>query len=128
VSDQIGCGKVTFLYRLYDASDDLLYAGITTSVERRLSEHRPKHWYAQVTRVEVDEFPSRWRAVLAECLAGHGRHGVLPGGIGKGLAASMTESELAEAAAHPVYARWTESSLARQWGLPVQRIRELHSR
>lgn len=128
MSDQVGCGTATYLYRLYDAAGALLYAGITTSVERRLSEHRPKPWYAEVARVETDEYPTRWRAVLAEWTAGHGRHGVLSGGIGKGLAASMTPDELAEAAAHPAYARLADGTLARQWGLPVRQIRELRSR
>jgi len=127
VSDQIGSNKVTYHYRLYDASGALLYAGVTTSVTRRLTEHRGKPWYGEVARVEADEHPARWRAMLAECAAGKGRHGVLPGGIGKRLAASMTEAELAEAAAHPVYARWADGSLARQWGLPVQQIRELRA-
>jgi hypothetical protein len=125
VSDQIGSTRVTYHYRLYNAFDALLYAGVTTSVKRRLSEHQGKPWYKEVARVETDEYPARWRAMLAECVSGHGRHGVLPGGIGKKLAASMTEDELAEAAAHPAYARWADGSLARQWGLPVQLIRDL---
>lgn len=127
MSDQIGRDTVTYLYRLYDSSGALLYAGITTNVTRRIAEHRPKPWFAEVARVETDEYPARWRAALAECLTGHGRHGVLPGGIGKGLAASMTPGELAEAASHPVYSKWSDGALARQWGMPVQSVRELRA-
>ena len=125
MSDQIGRGRATYLYRMYDQAGALLYAGITTSVKRRLEEHRPKCWYREVARIETDEYPTRWRAALAECTSGHGRYGTLPGGIGKGLAASMSEMELAEAAAHPVYANLSDGSLARQWGISVQKIREL---
>jgi hypothetical protein len=126
VSDQIGRNKRTYLYRLYDISGALLYAGITTSVKRRLAEHRMlKQWYPDVARIETDEYPSRWRAALAELSVGHGRHGRLPGGIGKVMAGSMTEAELAEAASHPAYASWASGVLARQWGIPVHRVREL---
>jgi hypothetical protein len=125
MSDQIGRGTATYLYRLYDSSDELLYVGVTTNVERRMSEHRPKPWYARVARFQVDEYPTRWRAVLAECVAGHGQHGILPGGIGKAMAASMAREELTEAAAHPAYAHLTDGLLARQWGIPVQHVREL---
>jgi|tagenome__1003787_1003787.scaffolds.fasta_scaffold20525752_3 hypothetical protein len=127
MSDQIGRNATTYHYRLYDAAGSLLYAGITTSVERRIAEHRPKRWYIEVASIETDEYPTRWRAVLAECVTGHGRYGLLPGGIGKGLAASMTDAELAEAAAHPAYRRWNDGALARQWGVPVQRVRRLRS-
>jgi hypothetical protein len=127
MSDQIGHSAITYHYRLYDAAGVLLYAGVTTSMKRRLAEHRRKYWYSEVARVETDEYPARWRAMLAEFLGGHGRYGILPGGIGKGLAASMTDEELTEAAAHPTYARWSDGTLARQWGLPVMRIRSLRT-
>ena len=128
MSDQIGRAATTHLYRMYDSTGLLLYAGITTNVERRLSEHRSsKTWYRSVARVETDEYGSRWRAALAELSAGRSRHGVIPGGIGKGLAASMTDAELTEAAAHPTYARLADGILARQWRLPVQKIRELRA-
>jgi hypothetical protein len=129
MSDQIGRATVTHLYRLYDSAGALLYAGISTNVDRRLSEHRmSKRWYRSVARVETDEYQSRWRAALAELSAGRGRHGIIPGGIGKGLVANMTDEELSEAAAHPAYARRSDGTLARQWGLPVRQIRELRTR
>lgn len=128
MSDQIGVDRTTHLYRLYDASDALLYAGIATDVKRRLAEHRSsKSWFGQVARVEAEEYASRWRAALAELSAGRGRYGHLPGGIGKKMATSMTEQELSEAAVHPAYAKWSDGILARQWGLPVQLIRELRA-
>lgn len=128
MSDQIGRATITHLYRLYDSAGVLLYVGISTNVERRLAEHRMlKHWYRSVARVKTDEYESRWRAALAELSAGRGRHGIIPGGIGKGLAASMTDEELSEAAAHPAYACRSDGTLARQWGLPVMRIRSLRT-
>jgi predicted GIY-YIG superfamily endonuclease len=73
VSDQIGHTSRCHLYRLRDASGALLYVGVTTDVNRRLAEHRmSKSWAEEIARVEVDDYPSRWRAALAERAAARG--------------------------------------------------------
>lgn len=41
------------LYRIYDASDQLLYVGISYSAIERLAKHKvTQHWFASVARVE----------------------------------------------------------------------------
>lgn len=125
MSDQIGHDKTWYVYRMYDIGGRLLYAGSTTSVPRRAAEHRPRAWYQEVSRVEVDEYQGRWRAALAERVAGPGRHGGLRGGIGKALAAAMNDEELAEAMSHAAYAKEGNEALARAWGISIHRVRQL---
>ena len=125
MGDQIGSNVPWFAYRLYGANNRLLYSGSTNNLERRFYEHRGHRWWADIARVEVDEFPSRWRAALAERLAGKGEHGWIRAGIGKGIAASMTDEELVEAIQHPAYARFGDISIANRWGIPVAKIRRL---
>lgn len=132
MSDQIGYGRQWFAYRCYDAHGQLLYSGSTSSVERRMKEHRHvtgRRWIAQVARVEVEEFNSRWRAALAERSYAPGRFGTIPGGIGKALAASLSDDELIEALSHPAYREnATPYTVGVQWGLGMQRAREIWER
>ncbi|MEV6833504.1 GIY-YIG nuclease family protein [Streptomyces sp. NPDC051133] len=60
--------KPTCLYRLYDASGRLLYAGITASIARRWKEHRTEHsgWWPQVTERRVVWYLERGHAWYAE--------------------------------------------------------------
>lgn len=128
MSDQIGHDKPCFMYRLYDSTGRLLYAGSTTDVKRRMAEHKmSKFWYADVSRVEADEYPSRWRAALAERDTGRGKYGGLPGGISKGIAAAMSDEELMEALSHPAYADWGSEAIARTWGIKIGKVRELRA-
>ncbi|MFE3654099.1 hypothetical protein ACFXO2_41085 [Streptomyces sp. NPDC059152] len=77
--------------------------------------------------MEVDEYQGRWRAALAERAAGPGRHGRLRGGIGKSLAASMRDEELAEAMSHAAYAKEADEALSRAWGISIHKVRQLQA-
>lgn len=125
MGDQIGSNVPWFAYRLYDAKDCLLYSGSTNNLKRRFREQKGRSWWGDVARVEVEEFPARWRAALAERLAGKGKHGWVCGGIGKGIAAAMTDAELIEAIQHPAYRSWGDIHFALSWGIPVAKIRAL---
>ncbi|WP_131769531.1 GIY-YIG nuclease family protein [Candidatus Protofrankia californiensis] len=60
----------TFLYRLYDAADTLLYVGITSNTKNRFSHHAGnKPWWTEVARTTVDEYPTRADAATAEAAA-----------------------------------------------------------
>lgn len=59
----------TALYRLYDASDQLLYVGITNNLERRWREHRRDRrdtWWPDVTHKVIEWLPSRRAAQAVE--------------------------------------------------------------
>lgn len=57
----------TALYRLFDANDALLYAGIAFDPKARWLDHRrDKPWWPEVHRKQVDWFPSRERAAAVE--------------------------------------------------------------
>lgn len=128
MSDQIGRDVTTHVYQLFDGAGGLLYTGIATDVKRRLAEHRmSKNWYSEVARVDTATYSCRWRAALAELSSGRGKYGVIGGGIGRKMAASMTDDELAEASRHRVYSRLTDVSLARHWGISVSAIRHIRS-
>lgn len=127
MSDQIGYNKPCFAYRAYGSDGRLLYAGITTDVDRRMQEHRGKRWHSAMARLQVDEYPSRWRAALAERAAGRGSTGSLRGGVGKALAAVMTEAELAEVITHRTYAHCGDEFFARSWGMKIAKIRALRA-
>lgn len=58
------------LYRHFDAEGRLLYVGITSSTFRRMRQHKHNSsWYEQVTRIEIERFPSREAARQAEMVA-----------------------------------------------------------
>lgn len=54
-----------YLYRIYSA-DVLLYVGVTVDPEGRMSKHRMRPWWPQVTKVELQPGASRESALLAE--------------------------------------------------------------
>lgn len=57
----------TALYRLYDASGDLLYVGITFHPPRRWTQHKAKQgWWPEVNRKDIQWFDTRIAASRAE--------------------------------------------------------------
>lgn len=57
----------TYLYRLYNSSDELLYVGITKDLFSRLSAHRDsKSWWSEVDYYSVKEFRTREEAEALE--------------------------------------------------------------
>lgn len=55
------------LYRHFDAQGDLLYVGMSLSAVNRLSGHKSaSKWFAEIARVEVENFASREEAAFAE--------------------------------------------------------------
>jgi predicted GIY-YIG superfamily endonuclease len=57
----------TFLYRLYDSEDQLIYVGVSKSAVRRLEQHlRDKPWADQIARQTAQAYPSRDAAIEAE--------------------------------------------------------------
>jgi predicted GIY-YIG superfamily endonuclease len=57
----------TALYRLYDAEDQLLYIGISSSPTRRWRQHeRDKGWWPQVAKLVMVWLDSRLDAQSAE--------------------------------------------------------------
>lgn len=58
------------LYRFYDASDVLLYVGITADLPTRISTHRKeKPWWTRVAHISVEQFETRTEALNAEATA-----------------------------------------------------------
>lgn len=58
------------LYRFYDANGDLLYVGITGSVQIRMSQHRrTQPWWDLVATMTVQRFDSRRDSEIAERVA-----------------------------------------------------------
>jgi predicted GIY-YIG superfamily endonuclease len=55
------------LYRHFDKSGALLYVGISLSAIQRLGQHKDNaHWFCQITRVEIENYPTRAEARDAE--------------------------------------------------------------
>jgi predicted GIY-YIG superfamily endonuclease len=55
------------VYRLYSATDDLLYVGITNSIIHRFGQHlATKPWFPEVSRATFQHFASRVEAHEAE--------------------------------------------------------------
>jgi predicted GIY-YIG superfamily endonuclease len=67
---EVGDELPTALYRFYDASDALLYVGITGELKTRFAQHAAdKRWWAKVARKTVEWHPTRQAASLAELAA-----------------------------------------------------------
>lgn len=63
-------GEPTSLYRMWGDGERLLYIGITRRGHMRIWNHaRDKEWWRQVIRVDVEHYPSRDDAALAEARA-----------------------------------------------------------
>jgi predicted GIY-YIG superfamily endonuclease len=55
------------LYRHFDEWDNLLYVGISLSTIQRLSQHKNQsHWFNSISKVTIEQFPSRREALEAE--------------------------------------------------------------
>lgn len=60
----------TTVYRFFDASDRLLYVGVTHRARQRIADHAAdKDWWADVVRATFEHFPSRHEALKAEARA-----------------------------------------------------------
>lgn len=61
---------MTYLYRLYDVHEQLLYVGITVDLPKRLEKHkRDKSWFEDVAELRTESFESREKAAAAELVA-----------------------------------------------------------
>lgn len=55
------------LYRMFDASSDLLYVGISASAAARFGQHAgEKSWWSEVRTITVEHFAARHEALTAE--------------------------------------------------------------
>ena len=66
---QVGRGDMSMhtLYRFYDASDTLLYIGITGNMPARMAQHRAdKSWWPEVSVIRLEQFQSRAELQSAE--------------------------------------------------------------
>jgi hypothetical protein len=59
----------TSLYRHYNATGELLYVGISLSAINRLYEHKNSVWFADITKVDIEQFETRMLAIDAETIA-----------------------------------------------------------
>lgn len=58
------------LYRHFDSNGELLYVGISLSSVARLAQHRRSSvWFDRIKRVEIEAFPTREAAIMAESRA-----------------------------------------------------------
>lgn len=65
----------TALYRFYDEDDRLLYVGITSDTRGRFKQHASsKPWWSQVTTRELEWYPTREDAAVAEVVAIRAEH------------------------------------------------------
>lgn len=60
--------RPTALYRMRDKNGRLLYVGISFTAMKRIEDHKAKRgwWFNDVTRIDVEWFPTRGRAEDAE--------------------------------------------------------------
>jgi excinuclease UvrABC nuclease subunit len=62
-----GDGPETYLYRIYDVLENLIYVGISKDLAGRLANHsRITTWWHAAYRVEYDVYPTRAMASRAE--------------------------------------------------------------
>jgi predicted GIY-YIG superfamily endonuclease len=63
--------RPTLVYRLYDESGSLLYAGMTVDPVARFRHHRNRHrdWWPDVDHVIFEDHPNRAEAAYAETVA-----------------------------------------------------------
>lgn len=56
----------TELYRHFDSEGTLLYIGISLSALARTAAHKSSGWWGDVTRIEIERYPTRACALKAE--------------------------------------------------------------
>jgi hypothetical protein len=69
--------SITQLYRHYDREGALLYVGISLSAVGRLAV---SDWFKDIVRIEIESFPNRRAAIIAESKAiatEHPKHNVM---------------------------------------------------
>lgn len=55
------------LYRHFNAENELLYVGVSVSILARLDGHRTNsHWFDQIVKITIENFPTREEALSAE--------------------------------------------------------------
>lgn len=60
-------GEQTYVYRIYNSSNELIYIGCTHHVPKRLNVHRQLMWWApQIETVKADTYADRVSAHAAE--------------------------------------------------------------
>lgn len=60
----------TYVYRAFGYRGELLYVGVTDELCTRLAAHRAASgWWMHCARVTWEEWPNRYRALLAETKA-----------------------------------------------------------
>ncbi len=58
---------MTYLYRMYDQHNHLLYVGVTNHIDRRMQQHaKDKAWWPQVWDIQFEAFQDRLTAEQAE--------------------------------------------------------------
>ena len=58
------------LYRHFDEQGNLLYVGVSLSTIQRLAQHKNhSHWFDSISKVTIEQFPSREEALDAEKIA-----------------------------------------------------------
>lgn len=111
---EIGTGAPTALYRLFAASGQLLYVGVSSDPGKRFGQHAAdKPWWSDVARWSAGWYPSRQEAlaaeaavIAAECPALNIRQ-PLPPVISSGPDTSVADSgtsTIAQVVAHAVQA------------------------
>lgn len=60
----------TYLYRLWSSGGDLLYIGVTSDIERRMTQHsKVQSWWGDVAMWGIQVLPTRSAAFAAEAAA-----------------------------------------------------------
>lgn len=58
---------IQVLYRHFNKNGELLYVGISLNSINRLSQHKKNaHWFNDIARIELEQFPTRESALEAE--------------------------------------------------------------
>lgn len=55
-----------FLYKIFDADNQLIYVGMTDNIARRFIQHQSKEWFKLMTRFESFAFESEEKCKEAE--------------------------------------------------------------
>ena len=62
--------RACYVYRHYDADDNLLYVGVSRNPQNRIDTHRKTaHWFNDSVRVEHEKYSDRESAIHAETAA-----------------------------------------------------------